>query len=78
MVANGEGGGKDDNDDGNSGWSKLYTFSTAYGNVASKLIENEGLSTNTYHAIVNSMEDPPLSWWWLWGGGQRGERRVSH
>lgn len=50
------------NDYGNAGWSKLYTFSEAYGDVASEPIEKEGLSSNTYRAIVMAMEHP-LPWW---------------
>lgn len=37
-------------------WSKLYTFSEAYSS-SSKILSNEGLSSNTLRAIVESMED---------------------
>ena len=37
-------------------WSKLYTFSEAY-SVASHSIVQEGLSSSTFHAILQSMED---------------------
>ena len=39
-------------------WSKLYTFSEAYGEVlAANTLEKEGLSSNIFRAIVISMED---------------------
>jgi predicted phosphodiesterase len=53
------------NEAGNGGWSKLYTFSEAYGDVALEPIEKEGLSSNTYRAIVMAMEHP--SPWWSIG-----------
>ena len=53
------------NDNGNAGWSKLYTFSDSYGDVALEPIEKEGLSSNTFRAIVMAMEHP--SPWWSIG-----------
>jgi hypothetical protein len=55
-------GGGDANDGDGGGWSRLYTFSEAYGDVASDVIEGEGLSSGTFRAIVGAMEDG------RWGG----------
>ncbi|KAL3816384.1 hypothetical protein ACHAXA_008354 [Cyclostephanos tholiformis] len=52
--------GGDKNDGG--GWSKLYTFSEVYGDAASDIIKEEGLSSGTFRAIVGAMEDG------RWGG----------
>lgn len=48
--------------EGDGGWSKLYTFSDVYGDVASDVIEEEGLSSRTFRTIVGAMEDE------RWGG----------
>jgi len=38
-------------------WSKLYTFSEAYGIIASDIIKEEGLSSKVFQTILQSMED---------------------
>jgi len=38
-------------------WSKLYTFSEAYGIIASDIIKEEGLSSKVFQTILRSMED---------------------
>lgn len=39
-------------------WSKLYTFSEAYGDVVSSdILKNEGLSSTVFRTVAQSMED---------------------
>jgi len=38
-------------------WSKLYTFSEAYGSITSDIIKEEGLSSKVFQTILQSMED---------------------
>jgi hypothetical protein len=56
------GGDANNGDDGGGGWSRLYTFSEAYGDVASDVIGGEGLSSGTFRAIVRAIEGE------RWGG----------
>ncbi|KAL7470463.1 hypothetical protein ACHAXS_010703 [Conticribra weissflogii] len=40
---------------GNASWTKLYTFSEAYNDVIPDFLQKDGLSSATFHAIVQSM-----------------------